>query len=93
MRRRSWPTYSGTFESHSSDITGWRARQRLHITSERFDLFDLEHWVILGRPPIGSSYISARPAIPAYIMSVETTVENPDLLVQKMTWSSTLSDF
>lgn len=55
----AWPVVEGTFETRSNLIDGWRAGQRMFITSEEFDIFDLQKFVqqggnILSPPPAKS---------------------------------------
>ena len=94
LARRSWPVYNGSFTCLSTNQTGWRARQRFYLTSETFDLYDLQHWDAIGSPDYDQNrpYHETRPVIPGIIKSVTTTVQSPDLLQYEMEWSSTISD-
>lgn len=94
LARGSWPVYNGSFNCLSSDITGWRARQRFYLTSKTFDLHNLQHWDALGRPDYDPNrpYHETRPVIPGIIKSITITVHSPDLLYYDIDWSSAISD-
>ena len=95
LRLHAWPTMEGSFETLSTYFAGWKAGQTFRITSEAFDIFDLESWVKRGKPavPSGSNYSDTKEPIRVWVKAVRTTILSPTVLHHRIIFTNQYNVF
>lgn len=94
MRFRAWPRTEGSFECRSTANTewgvkhAWKAGQTFQLTSEAFDIFDLNTWSKNGGATADPPLDKAEFPVTCWVTSVRITVLNTDELLYRVQFSS-----